>query len=116
MIAAVVGLSAAPAFAATSSNNAQPANRPMQQEQYQENWNTSGGAGAQPEAYEHQEREFVLRGDRATKALNMLEANGFTHFTNFHRMHNGLFGASVDRNGRWRSVQIDPSDNQIMRG
>ena len=176
MIAALVGLSAAPAFAASQNSNTPPANPPTQsaqpprnqqqidhkqtqldqqqqridqhqakldqqqlqhgqsQAQNNPNGNSShqgngsqdqntamnrqgsngnGQARASQSAYQQHRRTLA---DRETKALNMLEAHGYAQFTDFHRIHNGLFGARVDRNGRWMSVQVNPLDDQIMRG
>jgi hypothetical protein len=145
MTAALVGLSAAPAFAASQSNNTPVTNPPAQQQQLNarqaQNDNASqaqNNAGSQANGNHDQNTAMNQHGNngngqalasqsadqrhrrtvanRETKALNMLEAHGFTQFTDFHRIHNGLFGARVDRSGRWMSVQVNPLDNQIMRG
>jgi hypothetical protein len=79
-------------------------------------WSGNGQAVGRQSTQERQHTRVALRANRETKALNMLEAKGYTQFTDFHRIHNGLFGARVDRNGHWMSVQINPLDNQIMRG
>lgn len=51
-------------------------------------------------------------GDRATAALNLLEANGYTQFSNFQRAGSD-FEATVNRNGRQMTVVVDPDSGKI---
>jgi hypothetical protein len=51
-------------------------------------------------------------GDRATKALNLLQANGYTQFSNFRPAGNE-FEATVTRNGQQSVVIIDPDSGRI---
>jgi hypothetical protein len=103
MVAVLVAISAAPAFAASQSGNAQPANPPAQH-------------STATTTNQRHHINVAQRANRETKALNMLEAKGYTDFTNFHRVRPGVFAASVDQHGHWMSVQVNPLDNQIMRG
>src|SRR5690349_21853613 len=50
----------------------------------------------------------------ATRALNLLEAQGFTQFDDFHRV-GSRFEASVVRNGARERVSVDPVTGQISR-
>ena len=52
------------------------------------------------------------QGDRATTALNLLEANGYTSFSNFQPAGHD-FQATVIRDGRPTVVTIDPDSGQI---
>lgn len=51
----------------------------------------------------------------ATQALNLLEANGYGDFTNFHRTGRD-YAATVSQNGTTFPVTIDPETGQITRG
>ena len=51
----------------------------------------------------------------ATKALNMLEAQGYGAFSNF-RPVGGNFAATVSQNGKTFQVTVDPATGQITRG
>jgi hypothetical protein len=108
MIAVLVGIGTAPAlaFAASPSGNAPPANPPARNSIKHNTASTT----------QQHRMNIAQRANRETKALNMLEAKGYTDFTNFHRVRPSVFTASVDQHGHWTSVQVDPLDNQIMRG
>ena len=51
-------------------------------------------------------------GTRDTKALNMLEAQGYTDFSNF-RPDGKNFAADVTQGGKSRAVTIDPDSGTI---
>jgi hypothetical protein len=50
----------------------------------------------------------------ATRALNLLEANGYGDFTNFHPMGHD-YAATVSQNGQTFAVTINPETGQITR-
>ncbi len=53
--------------------------------------------------------------DRATHALNLLESQGYTRFSDFQA--NGQnFTADVTRGGKTMVVMINPDTNQILPG
>jgi hypothetical protein len=49
---------------------------------------------------------------RDTRALNMLEANGYAAFSNFRQQGND-FAADVKQNGRQFTVLVDPDSGKI---
>lgn len=51
-------------------------------------------------------------GNRMTNALNLLEAHGYGSFSDFKANGND-FTATVNKNGRDVTVQIDPGSGQI---
>ena len=51
----------------------------------------------------------------ATRALNLLEAQGYGNFTNFRRAGND-YDATVSQNGKTFPVTVDPATGQITRG
>jgi hypothetical protein len=55
-----------------------------------------------------------LQGDRMTRALNLLEANGYGDFSNFQQSGND-FTARVTRNGKPFTLLVNPDTNQITR-
>lgn len=75
---------------------------------------TVGGAGLAC-AQDHPEPAWRQQADRATHALNMLEAQGFTRFSHF-QANGGDFIASVHEHGQTAQVTIDPDTNQILKG
>ena len=94
---AALGLSAGAAFAASPNSSAmtQPSQQPSQQAQMQRSgW----------------------QANQETKALNVLEAQGFASFSNFRPVGNDHYAANVIQHGRDTTVQIDPQDGQITRG
>lgn len=56
--------------------------------------------------------DFSPQAVRYTQALNLLEAKGYTGFTNFRRAGSD-FMASVTQNGRARTLMIDPDHGII---
>ncbi|HET6607438.1 MAG TPA: PepSY domain-containing protein [Rhodopila sp.] len=66
-------------------------------------------AQAQPEA------SWQRQGARATHALNMLEDQGFSQFTNF-QADGQNFSADVVKHGHVMQVTINPDTKQILRG
>jgi hypothetical protein len=55
-----------------------------------------------------------VQGDRMTRALNLLEANGYGDFSNFQQSGND-FTARVTRNGKPFTLLVNPDTNQITR-
>lgn len=49
---------------------------------------------------------------RITHALNLLEAEGYSDFRNFHAAGND-FAATITSQGRTFTVMIDPDSNQV---
>lgn len=66
-------------------------------------------------AGEKGEPDWLVQGNRATHALNMLEANGFTQFSNFQAAGR-LFTANVVKGGQPMVVTVNPDTNRIMPG
>ena len=61
------------------------------------------------------ETKTARAADRATKALNLLEANGDNDFTNF-RVDGRDFAATVKKpGGESFNVRIDPDTNMVVR-
>ncbi len=54
----------------------------------------------------------IQQGNRATRALNALEASGYADFTHFHRV--GMnYAANVTRNGRMIHVLVAPETGTV---
>lgn len=98
---AALGLSAGAALAATPAMN-QPAQTqpPMQQSRDQ-----MGRA-----------QRSDWRANQETKALNLLEAQGFASFTDFRPAGGDQYAANVVRHGHDMTVRVDPADGRITRG
>jgi hypothetical protein len=73
---------------------------------------TMGGAGLAC-AQDHPESSWRQKADRATHALNMLEAQGFTRFSDFQPKGTD-FTARVRKHGQTVQVTINPDTNQIL--
>lgn len=175
IIAAVVSLSAAPAFAATSTNDhpadtppihqstanqqpaadqvpAQPQNQmnrqsqqvkldqkqsqldrqqmEPQQAQLDRRMDQGKSNGAQAMDTQASARKATWRADRSrnlreridwranqeTKALNLLEAQGFTRFRDFRAVGNDIYAANVLHHGQRMTVDVNPQTSQITRG
>jgi hypothetical protein len=50
--------------------------------------------------------------ERITRALNLLEANGYGGFTNFQPAAGG-YAATVTKNGRQMNVTVNPDTGQV---
>jgi hypothetical protein len=50
--------------------------------------------------------------DRATTALNVLEANGYRDFSTFHPMGHD-FAISANQNGKTVTVVVDPESKTV---
>ncbi len=75
---------------------------------------TADGAGL-ARAHGYPEPAWRRNADRATRALNMLEAQGFTRFSDF-KASGADFTAEVRKHGKTARVTIDPDTNQILTG
>ncbi len=51
---------------------------------------------------------------RMTDALNILEAQGFGNFKDFHAVGQN-FAAAVDQNGQQFTITVDPDNGQVTR-
>ena len=74
-----------------------------------------GQPAAAPQAmHQHQRQATAVRtgADRETQALNLLEAKGYGAFTNFRPAGND-FAATVTRDGRTMTVQVNPQSGQV---
>jgi hypothetical protein len=56
------------------------------------------------------------RANQETKALNLLEAQGFSNFTGFRPAGQDQYAANVVQHGRSMTVHVNPQDGQITRG
>jgi hypothetical protein len=75
--------------------------------------NTPGGAANSPtNAPAARGADASPSAVRITHALNLLEAQGYGDFRNF-RQDGKNFDATVTRNGKQMSVQVDPDSNQV---
>lgn len=102
---AVLGLSTGAALAATPYNST-AANQPAQnQQQMQQSSDQMGMA-----------QRSDWRANQETKALNLLEAQGFTSFTDFRPAGHDQYAANVMRRGHDTTVWVNPQDGQITRG
>jgi len=54
-------------------------------------------------------------GDPDTRALNLLEANGYTNIQQFKKS-GASFEATVMKNGKTQTVTVDPGTGQITSG
>jgi len=52
------------------------------------------------------------QGTRATDALNLLENQDYESFRDFHA-DGAMFEATVERDGRWFHVRIDPERRSV---
>lgn len=102
--------SPAPAASAATTTPAPAASQPMTPAK------TMPMAAAKPamhrKAQRVAERRFEHAGDPDTKALNLLEAAGYTDIKSF-RSVGASFEASVDQNGKLITVTVDPGTGQI---
>jgi len=57
-------------------------------------------------------RSLRMNGDRMTRALNLLEAKGYTNFIDF-RGAGGSYEATVTQGGRHFAVRVDPDSQQV---
>lgn len=93
LVVAVLAMSAGAAFAATPGNSAM--NQPMTPAQaHRSDW----------------------RANQETRALNLLEAQGFSNFRDFQPVANDQYAANVMQHGRSMTVYVNPQDGQITRG
>jgi hypothetical protein len=74
----------------------------------------ASGFAAMPQDHAPVDRSSAIDGQsqRATEALNLLEANGYTQFSDF-RPAGSDFQATVTRNGRQEMVTIDPDSGRV---
>lgn len=110
LIAAVLGLGAAPALAATATmSSSTAANPPTQQQQQQPMHGTmKQHVAAHRINYQRENR----RANRETEALNLLEAKGYTQFNHFQRDGHD-FSAVVAKNGQKSTVVVHPNSGEI---
>ena len=77
---------------------------------------TPSNAPATPPAVPHHAHATMAssnrQADRETQALNLLEAKGYSGFTNF-RPAGKDFAASVTQNGHTANLRVDPQSGQI---
>jgi hypothetical protein len=92
LVVAALAMSAGAAFAATPSNSS-TMNQPATQA-HRSDW----------------------RANQETKALNLLEAQGFSTFRDFRPAANDQYAANVMQHGRLTTVYVNPQDGQITRG
>lgn len=92
LIAAALAMSAGAALAATPGNSS-TMNQPSTQA-HRTDW----------------------RANQETKALNLLEAQGFSSFRNFRPVANDQYAANVMQHGRSMTVYVNPQDGRITRG
>ena len=97
LTAAALSLAAAPAFAATAASSVSASPQPM---------------SAQHHAQNARYLRDTKSGDRMTKALNLLEAKGYTDFTNF-RPDGSDYSATIAKNGHDETVRVDPDSGQV---
>lgn len=102
MTTAVAALLMLPAAAFADSSQ-----QPSRNNQAMSGQAMSGGAW-------HQDNAQDAEGHRATEALNLLEAKGYTQFSNFRRDGKD-FEATVNHDGRQMAVMIDPDSNTISQ-
>lgn len=84
----------------------------------------SGGKAMQPnngmspssQMSEEDSGSQMSTGHRMTKALNLLEANGYGGFSNFKADGKGGFKATVTRDGHDVTVHIDPDTGKVTQG
>lgn len=105
LVVAALGLSAGAAVAATPGNSA-AMNRPARS-QVQLRQGSTPMATAQRSNW---------RANQETKALNLLEAQGFTSFTDFRPAGSDQYAANVMQHGHDVTVRVNPQDGQISRG
>jgi hypothetical protein len=106
LIVAVLGLSAGTAFAATPGTSAMSSARQTRSQ-------------AQPAMSQHRiamAERSDWRANQETRALNLLEAQGFANFTDFRRAGNDQYAANVLQHGRDVTIHVNPQDGQITRG
>ncbi|MGH7090763.1 MAG: PepSY domain-containing protein [Stellaceae bacterium] len=75
----------------------------------------AGAAFAVAPAFAARENSPTATGEHMTRALNMLEANGYGDFQNFHASGSDEFVASVQQQGQNFRVLINPDAGHITR-
>jgi len=100
LIAVVLSLGAGAAFAATPNTSSTAHPTPPTQTQ------------AQHEKHRAKVQNINAREDRETKALNLLEARGYTYFSNF-KPDGRDYSASVAKNGHNMNVLVDPAKGVV---
>ena len=111
LLAAVLSLGAGAAFAATP-NTTSPT-QPAENAQTQAQHHPHHMAKAQKtNAHKAKAQNINAREDRETKALNLLEAKGYTYFSNF-KPDGRDYSATVAKNGHNMTVLVDPAKGQV---
>ncbi len=75
----------------------------------------AGPASHQNTAYDHGGSQMMDNSGRDTKALNMLEANGYTRFSNFRSDGKNFEATVTANNGKQMTVIVDPDSGHITR-
>ncbi|HEX6960027.1 MAG TPA: hypothetical protein VF194_18745 [Ferrovibrio sp.] len=117
MLAATVGLATSAMIAGAASAQ----NKPMDMSPSQ----TNSGPSQMSHAKMHELKQIDVPGRpvpktkgerqydaRATRALNLLMAGGYTDFQNFHQQGDD-FAATVVQNGKTQTVLVDPDNGKI---
>ena len=67
---------------------------------------------AETNAHKAKTQNINARENRETKALNLLEAKGYTYFSNF-KPDGRDYSATVAKNGHNMTVLVDPAKGQV---